>query len=137
MNDTLVVKDVLPSGLTAADFGATARSFARITSTIKSEEQRKSSHIDSLSPSILRIGHSPATPKNGNIRRSLFGLRQMLCRKDAQSNQIGMDQLDVNFSSAMTSGVTLAEYRTAVLLKIGALLENNGAMIDQVYEQQK
>lgn len=132
MNDTLSVKELSSSTLDAANFPGTARSFARIQGSNQSEYQRQSLHVSSLSPALLRMSHQ--YPKSGTVAvRSLAALEQTLARLDAQSNPISFDKVTVKLQSERTSGITLAEFRTAGLLLAGLILESNGAFLDQFY----
>jgi len=132
MNDTLSIKDLTIASLDAANFAGTARTFARVASPSSTSYLRRSAHLGSLSPTDLRISHVPRSTKN-DTQRSLFQMEQTLTRVDALSNPIG----EVVFSSSdqanIPAGVTLAEFRALYLTKIGALLENNGALIDAMF----
>lgn len=131
MNDTLSVKEISTSTLDAANFPGTARSFPRVVSQ-NSEYLRQSLHIGATSPTVLRVAHQPRSTKS-TVQRSLFGIRQTLARLDAQSNPISYDQFDVNFQTVLPQGVTEAEFLTSAKLCIGALLENDGALLKQIY----
>lgn len=132
MNDSLTVHTLVGAQVTGAVVDATARTFPRVASRSSSDSLRQSLHVGSLSPTIIRIAHQPV--KGTSETRSLFGLKQTLGRVDGTANPIGSDNIQINMTSQLDkSRVTLAEYRTAVYLWAGALLENNGALIDSQY----
>ncbi len=135
MVDTLSIKELDFSTLDSGNFPGTARSFPRIQSNQNVEFLRQSSHIGSLSPSVLRIAHSRRRQAS-DLQRSVFSLDQGLGRLDASSNLISTDRVHVKFQADISAGVTLAEYRTAVKLLLGALLESDGALISSVYNSE-
>jgi len=132
MNDTVNVKDLALSTVGATQLPGSARAFARIASSIQNQFLRLSSHLGSLSPTIMRIAHQPR--KNGiGVQRSLFAIDQTLTRVDAQSNPISKNRVTVAFQVTVDEGVTLAEYRTACATLLGALTETDGALITSLY----
>lgn len=131
MQDTLSIKSVIGTSIVAANLESTAKSFPRVASTNRQMLRRWQSS-DGLSPIEIKVSHEPRTEKS-NVQCSLFGLNATYARKDALSNVISTDVVTVNISSRIPSGVTLAEFKSAVLLLAGALLESNGAIIEQIY----
>lgn len=133
MNDTLTPKDLVFSTISATQLPGAARSFPRVQSTVGSREHRRqSTHVGSLSPTVIRVNHEPRKRGVG-FMRSLFGIEQTLTRLDANSNPIGVTSFKTNFQNDIPADVTLNEFRAGVAILMGALLENNGALIDAMY----
>lgn len=131
MLDTLPVKDLVMSTIGATQLPGTAHNFARVVSD-DSSYKRLSTHISSISPTILRIAHQPRKNGVGN-QRSLIAIDQDLTRVDALSNPISKTRITVALQSTIPSDVTLAEYRTAVSTLLGALLESDGANVTAMF----
>lgn len=119
------------STISATQLPGSARSFPRVVSA-QNDYRRQSAHIGSLSPTVVRIAHQPRTAKS-DLQRSLFAVDQTLGRLDASSNPIGKSTFKVALQCDIPSDVTLAEYRTAMGLLLGALLESNGALVTAIY----
>jgi len=132
MNDTLSVKKILTNTIDAGELDSTVRSFPRVASPKLNDALRQSLHVGALSPTVIRVAHTPRS-KGNTIQRSLFSLQQTLTRLDVGSNPIGSTSFKAGLTSEIPSDVTLAEYREGVALLIGALLENDGAMITAIY----
>lgn len=132
MNDTLSIKAYLPATIDAAELDSTTRTFPRIASASINDTRRQSLHVSSLSPTVLRIAHTPRTAKN-LVQKSLFSVDQTLTRLDASSNPIGTTKFKVGFITEIPADVTLAEWQAAKNLLIGALIESSGALADAIY----
>lgn len=135
MNDSHNAKELVISTVGATQLPGAARTYARVQSRKVTESLRRSTHISALSPTDIRIAHTPIL-KTGDVSRSLFAVDQTLQRVDALSNPIAKDSLTVAFTMTKKEGVSLAEVRAAVSVLFGALLENDGALIDAVYNQE-
>lgn len=130
MNDTLTPKDLSFSTISATNLPGSARSFPRVASA-DSSHRRQSTHLGTMSPTVIRVSHQPR--KNGSGKqRSLFAVEQTLTRLDASGNPIGVTDFKVAFQCDIPSDITLAEIRAAVAILLGALLENDAAGLDQV-----
>lgn len=133
MNDTLAVKDLVMSTIGATQLPGSARNFPRVASKRATEYLRQSSHISSLSPTVIRVAHNPRSNDAGSKQRSLIAVDQTLTRLDASSNPVSSTSFKVAFQCDIPSDVTLAEYRTAVSTLLGALLESDGALVTSMY----
>jgi hypothetical protein len=131
MNDTLTPKDIVFSTIGATQLPGAARSFPRVASP-NSDYRRLSSHISSLSPTVIRVSHQPRSSKS-TIQRSLFAVDQTLTRLDASSNPISKTTFKVAFQTDIPSDVTLAEWRAALSILFGALQESDGALLTAMY----
>lgn len=131
MNDTLAVKALLSAHLDAADFDSTVRSYPRVAS-IGNENKRMSSHLGSLSPTVLAVAHQPRSSSTIN-QRSLIYVEQTLTRVDALSNPLGSTKVKISLQSNIPSDVTLAEYRAVAMQLLGALLESDAALLNSIY----
>lgn len=131
MDDTLSIKDLDTSTLDSANFPGSAKAFPRVASPAN-DYRRQNLAIDSRSPSIIRIVHTPRSLKNA-LQRSTIALDQVLARVDTEDNPIGEDRFTVSFQSLCPSGVSLTEYRAAVKLLMGALLASDAALITAMY----
>lgn len=132
MNDTLTVNAIVPANITGDDLDGTARSFPRVASKSLNDVSRQSLHVNSLSPTVLRVAQTPRSSKNPQ-QRSLFELKQVRARLDAQSNPISYDESKVGTTLTLTPGVTLAEARVDYALHVGAMMANNMALFDELY----
>lgn len=132
MNDTLAIKDLVMSTVGATQLPGSARNFPRTVSKKANEFLRQSMHISSLSPTTVRVAHTPRASASEK-QRSLFAVDQVLTRLDASSNPVSSTSFKVAFQCDIPSDVTLAEYRTAVSLLLGALLESDGAVVTALY----
>lgn len=135
MNDTLSIKTLDGATIGATQLPGAAHTYARVASSDSKVHLRQSNHIDSLSPTILRIQHQPRTPKN-DTQRSLFSLEQIRNRVDALGNSIDQDFASVKFQHETSATTTLAEHRANAYELIGALLANNGQLIDEMFYAQ-
>lgn len=135
MNDSHNAKELVISTIGATQLPGAARTFSRVQPKKVTESLRRSTHISSLSPTDIRIAHTPAS-KVGDVSRSLLAVDQMLQRVDALSNPIAKDNLTVGLTLTKSTGCSLAEARTAFSVLFGALLENNGALIDAMFNQE-
>lgn len=130
MNDTLTPKDLSFSTINAANLPGDARSFPRVASS-DSSHLRRSTHLGSLSPSVLRIAHQPR--KNGSGKqRSLLALDQTLTRLDSSNNPVGTVEFKVAFQCDIPEGVTADEFVAACQTLFGALLSNNAEGLKQI-----
>lgn len=132
MNDTLAVKDLVMSTVGATQLPGSARNFPRSISKKSNEWTRSSLHISSLSPTTIRVAHTPRI-NGGDKQRSLFAVDQVLTRLDASTNPVSTTSFKVAFQADIPSDVTLTEFRTAVSTLLGALLESDGANITALY----
>ena len=132
MNDTLSIKDLTIASLDAANFAGSARNFARVASPTQNTHIRRSSHLGSLSPTDLRVAHQPRSAKS-EVQRSLFAFEQTLGRVDTLSNPIGEDKFSFALQANIPKGITLAEFRSLAMTAVGAMLENNAALLDAMY----
>lgn len=132
MNDTLSIKTLDGATIGATQLPGTAHTYARVASSDSKVHLRQSNHIDSLSPTILRIQHQPRTPKN-DTQRSLISLEQIRNRVDALGNSIDQDYSGFKVQHETSSTTTLAEHRANAYELIGALLANNGQLIDEMF----
>lgn len=131
MNDTLTPKDYVLSTTGATQLPGAARSFPRVVSS-GDDYRRSSSHISSLSPTVIRVSHQPRSAKSA-IQRSLFAVDQTLTRLDVSSNPISTTTFKVAFQSDIPADVTLAEWRAALSVLFGALLESDAALLTAIY----
>lgn len=133
MNDTLNVKDLAISTVGATQLPGSARAFARIESADAKTHLRSNSSIGSLSPTVIRIAHQPRTAKS-DVQRSIVACDQKLTRLDTSSQPTCVEHtFTVALQTNIPSGVSLAEWRAGLATLLGALLESNGALADQVY----
>lgn len=132
MLDTLLFKDIDMSAVGSTQLPGSARTFSRTQAPRLNEYFRRSTHVSSLSPTDLRIVHSPRTPKNPR-QRSTCQLIQVLTRFDASSNPVSSTKFEVGLSCYIPADVTLAEFRAAVKLLIGGLVATDGEMITALY----
>lgn len=127
MNDTLAIKDLAFSAVGATQLPGAARNFPRVATT-STEHHRQSSHLGTMSPTLVRIAHQPR--KNGvGLQRSLCAVDQTLTRLDASNNPIGSTKFKVAFQMDIPADVTITEIRAAAAILFGALLESDAAML--------
>jgi len=131
MNDTLTTHDVVIANVSGAVLSGTARSFPRVAGGTN-EWRRRSTHVSSLSPTDIVVAHQPATAKSPK-QRSLFKSEQTLTRVDASSNPIGTDVFSISTQITRPMGVSLAEFTALLVLHLGALQENSGALATSLY----
>jgi len=134
MIDTISAKALISANIDAAELDSTVRTFPRIASS-GNEARRQSLHVSSLSPTTLRISHQPRKTAT-DVQRSLCAIDQTLARLDTSSNPIGETKFKVAFQTDIPSDVTKAEWRAAVMLLFGTLLESDGAMLDSLYNSE-
>lgn len=133
MEDVLSIKDLAMATIGSTQLPGAARTFNRVVSTDASHK-RLSNHLNAngLSPSVLRIAHTPRS-KTASKQRSLAALDQQLTRLDAASNPVLITDLKVALQSDHPADVTLVEYRAAWATLLGAALANDGAMITAMF----
>lgn len=131
MNDTLSIKALAISTVGATQLPGTALSFSRVA-TSTNQSVRRNAAIGSLNPTDLRVSHQPRSAKT-DIQRSLFKAEQTLTRIDALSNPIGEVKFGIGLQSDIPKGVTLAEWRAACAIVLGALLANDGELLNSMF----
>jgi hypothetical protein len=131
MNDTATPKDLVFSTIGATQLPGAARSFPRVASS-DGQYRRQSLHVSSLSPSIMRISHTPRKTQSA-IQKSLLSLDQTLTRVDALGNPIGTTKFSVGFNLTIPGDVTLTEVRSAAAILLGFLLEADAANLTALY----
>lgn len=136
MNDTLTVHKLVAANITGSVVDATARSFPRVSSTNNSEEHRQSLHINSVSPTVIRIAHQPRK-SDLDVQRSLCATDQTFARLDAQSNVISTSKATFGTQTNIPSDVTEAEWLELAYLHIGLLTENSGAVLKAIFNREK
>lgn len=133
MNDTLNVKDLAINTVGATQLPGSARAFARVESADPKIHLRSNSALGSLSPTVIRIAHQPRTNKS-DIQRSIVACDQKLVRLDTSSLPTGVESMfTIALQTNIPSGVSLAEWRASLATLLGALLESDGALANQVY----
>lgn len=136
MNDTLLVKDLATSTIGATQLPGAARTFARVASSDNKVHLRQSNHLGSLSPTVIRIQHTPRSSKSA-VQRSVLALDQTLGRLDAQSNLLESVKFSIKIQSDIPEGVTEAEWKAALATLLGGLLEADAALAIQFFYAQQ
>ncbi len=131
MDDTLSIKDLDMTTLDSANFPGSAKAFPRVASP-NTDWRRQNLAIDSRSPSVFRITHTPISAKNA-IQRSSFMLDQRLTRVDSDDNPISEDSFTVGLVLNRPSGVSEAEYLAGVQMLLGALVASSGSNLKALY----
>lgn len=131
MNDTLTPKALALATISGTQLPGSARSYPRVSS-VGDNHDRRSTHINSRSPSVIRVAHQPRTARN-DVQRSLFGLLQTLSRDDVNGVQLSTVTFPINLQSNIPSGITLAEFRAAASELFGALLANDGELLTAMF----
>jgi hypothetical protein len=132
MDDTLSIKALAISTVGATQLPGSALAFPRVVSGSQSVHLRRNSAISSLSPTDLRIQHTPRSEKS-SVQRSLCSVDQTLARLDASSNQIDEDAFSVKLQADIPPGVTIEEFRAAAAILFGGLLANDGMLLNSIY----
>jgi len=133
MDDTLSIKALDCSTIGATQLPGTALAFPRVVSSSPSVHLRRNSAISSLSPTDLRIQHTPRTAKS-DLQRSLVSVDQLLTRLDTESNPVDEEHFSVKFQCDIPSGVTYEEFKAGFEILCGAILADDAALLYSVYQ---
>lgn len=131
MNDTLSIKALAISTVGATQLPGSSLNFARVAAA-SAGSIRRNAALGSLNPTDIRVSHQPRSAKT-EIQRSLFKIEQTLTRIDALSNPIGEVKFDIGIQSNIPKGVTLVEWRAGCALVMGALLANDGELLNSMF----